>query len=380
MRIIHLMAQSKAFNEEIADLCTRINDGNTHELAIFVRSIEKAAFEIATDKIDGVSIHNIRNYDSTWSNSSRLLSFLKGFDKIVLHSNFLSGKLLLLLLVLHKRTLHKMIWIAYGYDLYRDFDNKNIDPINRFILYLQKQFGKNIRHFVADFPPDIQVFQQKFGTKARVSTVIYKSKPFEFFQYDYSFSSITDKVRNNMEVVIQIGHSALSELDHRKTIDDLAGLAHENVTFVFPLSYGGNAQYVKDVEAHAISKLGKKAIFIKDFRPINEFYKTLYESDIVIFNIQRQSGLLNIFPLLYMGKKIYIPKKSVMFEYFTRKGLPIQAYEDLHDISFESLTQDIDGQAEKSYVISKFSDAEALLNRWRALYKPDNISENVCDW
>ena len=99
-----------------------------------------------------------------------------------------------------------------------------------------------------------------------------------------------------------------------------------------------------------------------------EYMDILKNIDIAIFHIDRQIGLGNIYPLMYIQKKLYMKSSGVMYGHFRTDGIDIQPSELLEDISFEELVRDVDMSAATDYVVS-LQDTAANVTRWRHVFE-----------
>ncbi|HWR62069.1 MAG TPA: TDP-N-acetylfucosamine:lipid II N-acetylfucosaminyltransferase, partial [Clostridia bacterium] len=115
------------------------------------------------------------------------------------------------------------------------------------------------------------------------------------------------------ELRILLGNSASETNNHFEALDVLAGFAAENIRVICPLSYGDN-DYRDRVIKYGQSVLGEKFTYLDKFYNISEYMDILFTVDIGIFNNDRQQALGNIYPLLYLGKKIYMKNDTTMWD------------------------------------------------------------------
>ena len=90
--------------------------------------------------------------------------------------------------------------------------------------------------------------------------------------------------------------------------------------------------------------------------------------DIAIFNTDRQIGLGNITPMLYMQKKIYIPKRTVMFEYFNSLGINICDYSRIKNMDYDEFTKPIPMDKGRRYVLENTLNKEKKIEMWEKVF------------
>lgn len=289
------------------------------------------------------------------------------YDYIVIHSLFFAHYTLLL----HPKLVKKFIWIAWGYDLY------NWPPKgNGLRIKVATLSGKWIRNhcsgFVGIFPPDCDVYRDKFPkSKAKVFYAPYCSTKIpEEYQHYVAFSNLDKRNEDNKPIYIQIGHSAVKSVNHIETLDSLRHLKDENIRVFLPLSYG-DAQYGEKVQKYAESIFGEKAICLRDFMPAKQYFALLERIDVAIFNTHRQIGLGNINRMIFRNVKMYLPEDSVMYQYFTGKGVPIQKYGDLQNLCFEELRKPVKTTDPEVFgaFIESFRDMNSKVEMWKTVYE-----------
>lgn len=177
--------------------------------------------------------------------------------------------------------------------------------------------------------------------------LLCKNKYFKAKQIFFNYTSQNDviKLDNIIDIIpskkniIQVGHSATKYLNHIPTFKLLRKFSNiDNYTIFSPLNYGDNSY--KDM----VLKVGNY-FFGSNFYPLlnfmdaEEYFKRLSSVKIAIYNIERQSGLGNIFKNLWYGSKVFLPKKSITYNYFKSLGIVVFNIEE--ELNEEALINDL---------------------------------------
>ena len=296
-----------------------------------------------------------------------VMELIKKHDHTLIHGMSISAYTKFCLLC-RPKYLNRIVWVAWGADLYQTDHSRSLK--SKIKNLIDNAFKKRILNFVGIFEPDIQYFRQKFGTRAKTffakyaagtetRNPIYLHPPF--------LQTIAEKQKSGEPVNILIGHQANPLLNHRAVIDQLARFISENIHITIPLSYGDQA-HAEKVGHYAEEVFGDKVTVLRDFISQKEYMNILQNIDIAIFHIDRQIGLGNIYPLMYMQKKIYLKSDGVMYGHFKTEGIDIQPSEKLWNITFEELIQDVNMSAATNYIIS-LQDTAANITRWNNVFE-----------
>lgn len=177
------------------------------------------------------------------------------------------------------------------------------------------------------------------------SAIVY---PLETNAPGYTCEDIEEnKVEDDSFFRIMIGHSCSTEGDHEATIRELQKCKlPENTRIFLPLNYGDKANGDR-IEKVAQDAFGDKAEILRERLPLQEYMKKLWTVDCAIFHTDRQIALGNLIMLLYMKKKIFLKKDSVMWKYFTSRNIPVYDSSSITLEALQSRTDDI--EAEKQF-------------------------------
>lgn len=363
MKILHILPDSnKSVIEAYIKFVRENFNSNDHRIIIVANKVSKIN-----------EFHKYINVQIISSLSTQdMINFVDNYDKIIIHYLYFKTTQMLRLLF-YPVVFKKIVWVAWGADLYQW--KKNIDGnIFERIKTLTKNnialtFRKRIRYFVGIFPPDIDYFKNEINSNAQTFYASYVGGiDSKFFQKQIRVLSLEEKLARKECIKIQIGHSSSKVLNHLDVLEKLSKFKNENIKLFIPLSYG-DKEYGDEVHKEAIKIFGDKAICIRDMMNKDDYMEFLSNIDIVIFNTTRQIGLGNLIPLLYMEKKIYIPKGSVMYDFYKNQGINICNYFDINIGNYNSFVSPIDMSAGKEFIISNELRIENKVDMWNKVFE-----------
>ena len=318
---------------------------------------EEHQFVIVSPKeIDAVKNEpNVRFIDSF--DTKLLISMVKDAKYVFMHSFFFRIDMIIYLL-LHKKQMDKMIWVAWGMDLY---ENTRVNSIKS---YIRDRFKRRLKYFIGIFPPDIEFFKKHYGDRAKTFYAPYSGvKTSVLYSTEPQVVPMSDKLRNNETINVLVGHQSNPKLNHIGVIDKLERFKDENIMVYIPLSYGDKA-HADRVEAYAKMKLGQKVSVLREFMDFAAYRKLLSSIDIAIFDTDRQIALGNINPLLYMQKKMYL--NGVMYEYFRSKGINVCKADSISE--FDDFVKDAD-MSNASMIIKRDNSVENKIEKWNDVFE-----------
>lgn len=311
-------------------------------------------------------LHNIkiRQFKSSEKNSKKFISYVNAFDKIIIHGLILTDTQKVLF-ILNRSIVKKTFWIGWGFGLYNCDNNKNL--ISKYIYY---SFINKLGGFIGVFPPDISYFKKKFGSKVKTFYGPYCSaeegKIYKELN-EYQKVNLAEKKKKNITINIQIGHRSDPILNHIDVLKNLLKYKNQDIMIYIPLNYG-DMKYANELSKRSKEMFGNKVKCIRNKMERKDYYEHLSNMDIMILNCDRQIGLGNIYPLLYMDKKVYLPHTSVMFEYFSSKGIYIEDYNKLYNSSYSQFIEDFDIGPIKQLMNDTILDNVKLVNRWKKIF------------
>lgn len=167
---------------------------------------------------------------------------------------------------------------------------------------------------------------------------LYKSKNIQFLPYrsetiqnlfHKNITSIKHSGRN-----VLLGVSAGKPQRHVVGIEYLSKLDLKGINVYTPLSYNiHDENYIQSVIDEGQQKLGDHFNPLKKLIPIDEYVVFLRKMDMIILPSLKQNGLFNIYILLYLGKKIFVPEKSNIYVSLTKLGLQVETLDSINNYS-----------------------------------------------
>lgn len=372
MKILHLMIGKEKFTDGVACLYNENFDCSEHEICYLMKEGQSTC--IRNDiSIPQYELYLREGKIGEKKYSTEVVSLMKKFDYTVLHS-FCIDRFSSLYLYLHKEFCKQhIIWIEWGFDLY-DFQIQDKPSLkNRISFHVKKQVRNNVNSVVCIFPPDRDYFKNRFPkSKARIFYAPYISGKTSTRQYEYqpTISRLKETKENSEHIYIQIGHNAQKQLNHLKALKVLSKFKDENIKLVLPLSYCADQPYIDQISQYLEDIFPGKYIILKDFMPMDEYFKIVRRIDIAIFYTYRQTALSNIYEMINNNVKLFLPEGSVMKEYFCSLGIPIGAIESIQNQDFQQFTSNIEWEkiSGPKEFIDSLNDYDRQLKYWIDIY------------
>lgn len=360
MSILHIMTGSN-YNVT-TDYIRFINeefDSNLHDLIIMDKLSNVPENILSYSNVSVINFKNIKDFFILYKEMYKS-------KKILLHS--LNKTSFQFLLLLNYKLFKKIYWISWGADLYQ-WETKNIESLKyRIRNIIAYKIRKKIKYFVGIFPPDIKFFEKEFKTSAKTFYASYVSGLYNpLFKKTLNLLTLANKLKNGKCINIQIGHSCAPILNHIQVLNDLYKYKNENMRIFLPLSYG-NLAYGDKVEQHANLLFGEKAVCIRKMMSKEDYMDFLSTIDIAVFNTMRQIGLGNISPMIYMGKKIFMPEDSVMYKHYRSLDINICNYTNINNLSFSDFTKPISMIEGKKRAVKYSMNKELKVKMWTEVF------------
>ncbi|SFR49227.1 TDP-N-acetylfucosamine:lipid II N-acetylfucosaminyltransferase [Thiomicrospira sp. ALE5] len=248
--------------------------------------------------------------------------------KVILHGLF-DIKLVYILFFM-PWLLKKCYWVMWGGDLYvyqlgeRNWKWKVREFFRRPVI-------KNMGYIVSGNQGDIANAKEWYGFNGeKLNCVFYTSN---IFRND--IKTITCETSDEIRVLV--GNSATETNRHLEAFEIVYSekiKSKKNVKLIVPLSYG-DPKYCKVVIDYGKKKFGDDFVPITYFMLYQSYINILYNSDIVVFNHNRQQGFGNLVQLLGFGKKVYISRQSTLWDYFKSIGVVVYDIEKFDIVPIE---------------------------------------------
>ena len=201
---------------------------------------------------------------------------------------------------------------------------------------------------------------------------LYKSKNIKFLSY--RSESIQNLFHNNITSIkhsgcnVLLGVSAGKPQRHAVGIEYLSKLNLKDINVFSPLSYNINDEnYIQSVIDVGQQKLGDHFNPVKKLMPIDEYVDFLRKMDMIILPSLKQNGLFNIYILLYLGKKIFVPEKSNIYISLTKLGLQVETLDSINNYSVTTEC-DKDIQRKNKQIILDLFDLDKTAENMKLFY------------
>lgn len=263
----------------------------------------------------------------------------------------------------------KKVWFIWGYDLYKIwplykvkiYDHHTKIYLNKFFsikkFFLNTSFAfwcfKNANPFLPKKIADVisNHFNTPFYKAVNLMDIVVPVIPTEFelakkinsnlilapFTYGYledilgvNFDKNVSKSKN-----ILVGNSGDISNNHLDIFIKLSKLNLKDKKVFVPLSYGGSVDYIDYIIKKGEELLGSNFFPITSFMSRKEYNEILLSCDTLIFNHIRQQGVGNIITLGYLGAKIYLNKKSPVFEFYKNEKITLFEVNELTNKSLD---------------------------------------------
>lgn len=275
----------------------------------------------------------------------------------------------------------RVVWFAWGYDIYGKVLNKPFVVIpNMYHKETQKLLEPTFKERIQRIKGWIIRSIRKNVIIKAVNRVDYFSgvipeeydmmRPLSFFRaksVDFRYMSpysgiemsLLDEEVPKLGSDILIGNSGDPRNNHVDIFMKLKDIDLGNRKVVVLLSYAGTKRYRDQIKSIGKEIWGDRFIAIENFMPFQEFEKIISTCGFRIFGQERQQAMGNIGMALRTGCKVFVYKSSVIYKHFEK-----------YQIKMYSIEEDLNSEGLKSLP----SEEETYINRKRAI-KRDLSSE-----
>ncbi len=347
--ILFLVTKDKKFTNEIIEYF----EGFFPEYKKYYCVIDRRG-ELCFQGIKNLFV--IKSYIEFISNKD-LIHIMSLSDKIIINGLFTFQYVM----TLKSKYLSKTYIQFWGGDFYRFryYTIKNcIDKI--FVNYCVKRCAavitlvdSEIKEFKHFFPYSVRFFSVPVcdGLKTRKKQEMQREK------------AISKSDNSNKYVIV--GNSATPENRHEELFEILESSALKDSKIICPLSYG-NREYADKIETLGKKIWGDSFVALRSFIKYEDYVDLLMNCQVGIYYHNRQQGMGNISSMINLGKKVYISRKSPLWEYYKSNGFLIGAVEDLPKLDMETIfswTKDEQNSNFKAFDIRR----KRMDNIWRTI-------------
>jgi len=350
---IHLFTNESLYSNELLKLFEVTLDLNEH---LFIFRKEKTGKFIYSAEIESHIV-----YSTNFKHLIRyILPEMKAAKWIYFH--YLPYGPSLILWAIKPKLIAKSTWIIWGGDVFI-YKQKNKNFRHRIFEFLRRQI---IPHFT-----EIASFVEE---DAREAIRVYKSNAHYvpiLYPIPVNLNNLKNlkKEKKSNTINILIGNSADPSNNHIEMLEMLSTFAKQDISIYCPLSYYGDQNYIGLIIEKGKELFKDRFIPLTAMMTTQEYAEFMNDMDIAIMNHNRQQGLGNILPLLYLGKKVYIRSDISTFSFLTNAGCKIFDTCSMNKSNFASLISLDDNSRENNKKsIEKLINPNYYANLWNNLF------------
>lgn len=314
-------------------------------------------------------------------------------DVIILHSLF--SLPLDLFKHIHPKT--KVVWLAWGYELYHG--KYGVEPLIKILSlygpytkeYVEAQdyqpnlpvLVKNkIREFVSKvlWPVTDSILNEAlqridyFGGYPGEYNLIERNEYFRAENIDYSYPLSSnlyskDNINNFSEDLsgnILVGNSATETNNHIDVFERIEKIVPVDKKIIVPLSYGSHT-YREYVISKGSDLFAEQFQPLVNFMPLTEYQLLLQSCSVAIFGHERQQAVGNVIMSLWNGAKVFLSENSLVYKYLRSQGLIVCSIQN--DLNKEAICTSLSREeilSNRKIVSYKFSN-EAVLEKVKVI-------------
>lgn len=125
---------------------------------------------------------------------------------------------------------------------------------------------------------------------------------------------------NDIASDVMIGNSASLSNNHLYVLSIIKDIDFGDSRVIIPLSYGGVQRYKNAVVKEYMKSFSNNADFIFDYMPLQEYNKLFLNLKTMIMSSWRQESVGTIVMGLYLGVKVFMSKRSPLYESYKKDG------------------------------------------------------------
>ena len=294
---------------------------------------------------------------------SVFLGYLNAAEHIFWHAvgwNFRT----LFRVMMHPSIMKKSVWVEWGADLY-NWKREQKGLRHRIVNRINEKWRKSVQAAVMIFPADEDVFIEQFGDSIPVLHAGYVAFPCD------KTENLRPEKKQGGPLNILLGHSATVNCNHIRMLERLAAYKDEDILIHIPLSYG-DANYAKQVAGKALELFPSEKIKImKGAMPLEDYIKFLWTIDVAVFDVYRQIALGNIEQLLYMRKKVFLPKDGILGKYYANNGTEYFDIDSVGKIPFNEFAENTLSEEVPECVLKHLSE-KSVIAQWKVAFAAVN--------
>lgn len=146
---------------------------------------------------------------------------------------------------------------------------------------------------------------------------------------------------NNYETIsksrnILVGNSGDPSNNHLDVFKKIRKYNLKDRKIIVPLSYGGSKDYVEYIIQMGKEYFKSNFVPLVNFLPLEEYNKLISGCGFIIFNHNRQQAVGNIIAFGFLGAKIFLNEKSLVYKYYNSLGIKVYGMSKLNEKGLET--------------------------------------------
>lgn len=224
----------------------------------------------------------------------------------------------------------KIAWVFWGGDIYgrKDVNNLFLTPLSRFLLWLHdsKKWFQNkafpshyevsldlmrrIDYCLTDVPEDFSFVRQYLGTPI-------KELWYNYYSIEELLGDLAEETVNGTNILV--GNSCSIECNHLDGFGRLSVFPLSESMIIVPLSYG--EPWLRNLLLkEGRRRFGNRFLPLIDFLPRKEYNEIIKSCSVVVMPHYRPQAFGNLLTALWLGTRVYLSEKNVLFPFFKRMG------------------------------------------------------------
>lgn len=247
----------------------------------------------------------------------------------------------------------KIIWWAWGYDLYNRY--YGLKPLLDIPLYkpltvgLVRETGylkQMVKIIVNCFLKPYYSFQRNSMLKRidyfhpvfideyemmRQQHEEFRAKV--FFRPGSSIQNFSLSIKDPFGGIL-FGNSSTPTNNHLDVWEFIKGACKENYRVIIPLSYG-DMSYGDKIQK-VIEQEGNNVLILREMIEKKEYTEMIQSCSYAVFGMMRQQAMSNINHCMLYGIKVFLFKDSMNYKFLKSRGFEVFAIEDIDENSFHT--------------------------------------------
>lgn len=280
----------------------------------------------------------------------------------------------------------KVVWVAWGYDIYSLISYRPFIPLRHIYgpLTLKAKSG-NAKETFQQAHAKLHAFIHHKEIEKAVSRIDYFSGVVEseydlmrknsFFQAKkviYNYFDLNTEMRKNAPQNLHvkgnniiIGNSADPTNNHLDAFERVKNVdLHGKKIYSF-LSYGGTEEYKNKVIKKGKELWGERFFPITDFLPFNDYMDIVRSCGNVIMFHERQQAMGNITTALWTGCKVFLSKSSILYHSMKDHCILYNMDDDLSEQQFSTNLRDKQICKNRQFILQNYSLEANLLKIYK---------------